>query len=191
MRISKDPKVRRQEIIDTAKVLFQYKGIGKTSISEIARNIGVAKGLIYYYFDSKEQLVQEVVEDFIQGVDGELSKIVNNMDFDFYEKLMAILDLYFHSIQKHPVIFSYSPHHPEIFSLIKDRLSQVALYYAKDLIQLGLKQGIIQLQYPEYMLKIIIEGLGDLYIQGITDPKIHIVLIEQLLGLEKGILHLE
>lgn len=41
------------------------------------------------------------------------------------------------------------------------------------------------------MLKVIIGGLGDLYIEGITDPEIHITLIEQLLGLKKGILHLE
>ena len=40
------------------------------------------------------------------------------------------------------------------------------------------------------MLRIMINGLGDLYVGGITDPAVHVVLIEQMLGMEKGKLRL-
>jgi len=188
MRISKDPAVRKQEIIDTAKELFEKQGIKKTSISEIATKSGIAKGLVYYYFSSKEELVENVVEDFIKGVDKELDTIVNNGSLDFYLKLKAILHLYFNSIQVHPAISTYSPDSQEIFNLIKNRLSETAFIHSKDLIRIGMQRGILNVQYPEYMLQIIINGLGDLYIEGITDLNVHRTLIEQLLGLEGGAL---
>ncbi|MCR1899315.1 TetR/AcrR family transcriptional regulator [Irregularibacter muris] len=191
MRITKDPEIRKQEIIDRAKKLFEEKGIHKTSISEIAKEVGVAKGLIYYYFSSKNQLVESVIEQFILGIGEGLEEIMKNEELDFYSKLTAIFHLYFDSIQKHPGIFSLSLENPGIFSLIRNRLSEIALIHATDLITLGMNHGIINISYPEYMLKIIIRGLGDLYIEGVTNPEIHARLIEQILGLGKGKLQLK
>ena len=108
MRITKDPEVRKMEIIETALNLFKTKGIEKTTISEIAKSIGVAKGLIYYYFTSKEKLVDAVIEEFIRGVDKELEKIMMDKSLNFYSKLTSILDLYFNSIQSHLVVLSYT-----------------------------------------------------------------------------------
>ena len=54
MRISKEPEERKQEILETAMKLFAQNGFEKTSISDIAREIGVAQGLCYRYFPSKD-----------------------------------------------------------------------------------------------------------------------------------------
>ena len=54
MRISKEPEARKQEILETAMKLFAEKGYEKTSISDIAKEIGVAQGLCYRYFPSKD-----------------------------------------------------------------------------------------------------------------------------------------
>ena len=186
MRITKDPEVRKMEIIETALNLFKTKGIEKTTISEIAKSIGVAKGLIYYYFTSKEKLVDAVIEEFIRGVDKELEKIMMDKSLNFYSKLTSILDLYFNSIQSHLVVLSYTPKNPGILALIRERLSTNALFYAKDLIDQGIEEKVLKIEYPEYMLEIIIKGLGDLFIRGITDPKIHSILVAQLLGLEEN-----
>ena len=42
MRITKEPEVRKQEILDTALKLFGENGYEKTSITDIAKAIGVA-----------------------------------------------------------------------------------------------------------------------------------------------------
>jgi AcrR family transcriptional regulator len=172
MRITKDPEIRRQEIIDSAKMLFEAQGIGKTSMTEIAERVGVAKGLVYYYFSSKEQLVVEVIDQFISGLDSTLLEIMQQDNLDFYGKLTAILNLYYSAIQSHPTLLAIAPTDPGIFSLIRERLSEIALLHAKDLLQ------------------ILIRGLGDLYIEGVHAPQIHAILIEQTLGLEKGRLQL-
>lgn len=66
MRISKDPEERKQEIIDTAMRLFSEKGYEKTSISDIAKEMNVAQGLLYRYFPSKEALFDTAIEQYAQ-----------------------------------------------------------------------------------------------------------------------------
>jgi TetR/AcrR family transcriptional regulator, cholesterol catabolism regulator len=53
-------EVRRQEIIDRAADLFARRGYAATGIAEIATAVGLAKGALYYYIGSKEQLLLEI-----------------------------------------------------------------------------------------------------------------------------------
>ncbi|MCU1480474.1 MAG: TetR/AcrR family transcriptional regulator [Subtercola sp.] len=52
---------RQQEILTAATELFTTKGYEKTTIEDIADEVGVLKGSLYYYFASKEELLFEVV----------------------------------------------------------------------------------------------------------------------------------
>ena len=64
MRITKEPEARKQEILDTALKLFGENGYEKTSITDIAKAIGVAQGLCYRYFPSKEALFDSAIEQY-------------------------------------------------------------------------------------------------------------------------------
>jgi AcrR family transcriptional regulator len=48
---------RREQILDAACRVFAEKGFAGASIREIAREVGVTEGLLYHYFESKEQLM--------------------------------------------------------------------------------------------------------------------------------------
>ncbi|EMR01979.1 TetR/AcrR family transcriptional regulator [Cesiribacter andamanensis] len=54
-------KERREQILETALRLFAEGGYAATSISKIASEAGVAKGLIYNYFPSKEALLEQII----------------------------------------------------------------------------------------------------------------------------------
>lgn len=54
---------RTKDIINAALRLFARKGFNATSITAIAREAGIAKGLLYNYFDSKEHLLEEVITE--------------------------------------------------------------------------------------------------------------------------------
>lgn len=190
MRISKNPEARRQEIIEIATGLFTARGISKTSISDIAEAVGVAKGLVYYYFTSKEDLVQCIVKQLAEGVDQALQAILDKPELNFYERISAIIDYYFKAIPANQAIYALTPGDPGVFAMIRDLLSGAALKHAGKLLQQGIDEKILHILYPEHMLRILINGLGDLYIDGMTDPDIHVVLIEQMLGIEKGKLNL-
>ncbi|HJL41535.1 MAG TPA: TetR/AcrR family transcriptional regulator [Myxococcales bacterium LLY-WYZ-16_1] len=58
-----DPTGRRQQILTAAAEVFADKGFYKTRVSDIAQRAGVAHGLIYHYFPSKDALLQSIFED--------------------------------------------------------------------------------------------------------------------------------
>jgi AcrR family transcriptional regulator len=53
-------EIKRQEIIDRAAELFAKQGYAATGIAEIGQVAGLAKGALYYYIGSKENLLVEI-----------------------------------------------------------------------------------------------------------------------------------
>lgn len=60
-RIVKKPAERRLEIIEMAQKLFLNKGYESTSLNDVVAALKVAKGTVYHYFSSKEELLDAVV----------------------------------------------------------------------------------------------------------------------------------
>lgn len=56
-RIRRSPEVRREEILDAAARVLVARGASATRMSDVAAEANVAKGTVYLYFDSKEQLL--------------------------------------------------------------------------------------------------------------------------------------
>lgn len=56
----KEQEVLRRKLLDEAYRLFSTQGYAKTSVEEIARAVGIAKGSFYHFFASKEHLVWEL-----------------------------------------------------------------------------------------------------------------------------------
>lgn len=65
VRDRKSPDVRRAEILDAAERLFIQRGPDSVSIADIAREAGAAKGLLYHYFESKDDLINELRERYL------------------------------------------------------------------------------------------------------------------------------
>src|SRR6266571_3141118 len=63
--MARTPKVvedRREQIVDAAIRVFAEKGFARATNKDIAREAGITPGLIYHYFESKEALLQAIVE---------------------------------------------------------------------------------------------------------------------------------
>jgi TetR/AcrR family transcriptional regulator, fatty acid metabolism regulator protein len=59
--MAKAPPVdRRRQILDAAVRVFARQGFHACRVSDIAREAGVAYGLVYHYFDSKDQVLNEL-----------------------------------------------------------------------------------------------------------------------------------
>jgi AcrR family transcriptional regulator len=63
---SRDTRSRLREL---ALQLFAEQGYEKTSLREIAEQLGVTKAALYYYFKSKEDIVRSLVEDYVAELD--------------------------------------------------------------------------------------------------------------------------
>jgi AcrR family transcriptional regulator len=57
---------RRQSLIEAAKVEFAGKGYHATTVDDITRQAGVAKGTFYLYFSEKREIYYEVISSFMQ-----------------------------------------------------------------------------------------------------------------------------
>ncbi|MEG1002168.1 TetR/AcrR family transcriptional regulator [Clostridium sp.] len=77
---------RRKEIINTARKLFSEKGYIKASVQDIAKECNVSKATIYKCFNSKEEILIEIVESFHTNMKNVFEKIDLNKDLTPIER---------------------------------------------------------------------------------------------------------
>jgi TetR/AcrR family transcriptional regulator, cholesterol catabolism regulator len=63
-----EPQDRRELIVATAAEMFARKGIRSTTVREIADAVGILSGSLYHYFNSKDEIVQEILMDFLDTI---------------------------------------------------------------------------------------------------------------------------
>lgn len=56
----------RQRIQDTARQLFSRQGVQRTSLQDIADELGITKPALYYHFSSRDELVRSILVPLIQ-----------------------------------------------------------------------------------------------------------------------------
>lgn len=66
MKTIKEGKVRKQEILVAARGLFVKKGYEQTSVNDILKIVDIAKGTFYYYFASKEEVLEAIIVDIVE-----------------------------------------------------------------------------------------------------------------------------
>jgi AcrR family transcriptional regulator len=59
---------RREDLVDAALESFAAKGVSATSVDDIVRRAGVAKGTFYLYFESRDDVVTAVAERLVEAV---------------------------------------------------------------------------------------------------------------------------
>ncbi|MCD4533443.1 TetR/AcrR family transcriptional regulator [Nocardioides sp. cx-169] len=59
---------RRAELLGIAERLFATRGYSQTTVRDIADEAGILSGSLYHHFDSKETILQEILQDFMQSL---------------------------------------------------------------------------------------------------------------------------
>jgi len=86
-RILKNYHERKDEFLDTAQKLFFSQGYDQTSVDTIIRKMGLSKGTFYYYFESKEDLLDKLTCKMGDKILEEVKKIADREDLDAAAKL--------------------------------------------------------------------------------------------------------
>ena len=92
-RRTKPTEERRAEIVETARRLFVERGFAETPISAIVREMRVSQGVFYYYFPSKNAVIDAIVEDYIASLETRARSIVDDPHLTPLGKLEALADL--------------------------------------------------------------------------------------------------
>jgi AcrR family transcriptional regulator len=91
VRIVKEYEERKAELLDTALRLFISKGYEQTSINDILNEVGISKGTFYYYFKSKEQLLEVMAARHADRRLAVWNEWMQDRGIDAVEKLNRIL----------------------------------------------------------------------------------------------------
>ena len=64
----KEPQDRRSDILASAAELFARKGVGATTVREIADAVGMLSGSLYHHFESKDAIVAEILAGYLRAI---------------------------------------------------------------------------------------------------------------------------
>lgn len=91
MRLIKNPEERRNEILDAAEILFITKGYTKATVMDILQACNIAKGTFYYYFQSKEEVMNAIVMRFILSGEASARHVVSDPKLNAHDKIFRIM----------------------------------------------------------------------------------------------------
>ncbi|TVX95030.1 TetR/AcrR family transcriptional regulator [Mycolicibacterium porcinum] len=72
------PASRRDELLDLAATMFAERGLKATTVRDIADSAGILSGSLYHHFKSKEQMVEEVLKDFLDWLFARYQEILDS-----------------------------------------------------------------------------------------------------------------
>lgn len=114
-----DPEERRRELLACAMRLFAEEGYDNVSVRAVARAAGVAPGLAYHYFDSKERMFAEAIGDYARRCAEGINAVLDERDLPLDERLDRAVSLAAsHASFPHEAYF-----HAEGHGALHDRLS--------------------------------------------------------------------
>ena len=92
MREVKKPEVRRAEILEASKKLFFEKGYQNTTTQDIINELKFSRGLLYYHFKSKEDILYHIIEDHVKPMILKFNTIVYDKKISTPEKVRLFID---------------------------------------------------------------------------------------------------
>ena len=81
----------KQDIINAALTLFSDIGYDQTSIKAITQELGVSKGAFYHYFESKEDILECIAEDYVNESLSIIESVANDQEASAVDKLNKII----------------------------------------------------------------------------------------------------
>ena len=181
---------RKLDLIQIAYRLFVSKGYDHTSVDEIIAEAGIAKGTYYYYFESKEQMLEEVIGLMLQA-EAEKAEAVLQADLSVPEKIVGIIAS-IHPAQEEQTIED-ALHRPEnvlMHNKTRERTIDLIVPLLSRAAEEGVDKGLFRCDHiPERVREILILS-SDLF-DGYTPSApavidVFIDTVEKILGAESG-----
>lgn len=160
-RVTKVPEERKQELIDTAERLFLEKGYEQTTVADIVREIEVAQGTFYYYFSSKEKILEAIIEKDITALEEDVRQIMSREDANAAIKLNAVVNSIIGISTSRREIMDYL--HEESNAVMHEKMERHTIERLVPLmtrvVAEGTHAGIFDVQYPTEFVEFLLASL--------------------------------
>ena len=171
--MAKTKEERRNEIIETAGKLFEEKGYEQTQVQDIVNEIGVAKGLFYYYFKSKDEVMEELADRYADAIIDAVNKLIDK-DIATFDKINRIFQIFIDSAEKKFGIFmgilnvKNGITHERIFFNVGKKMVPLVT----ELILSGNDNRECNCSDPKFITEFLVSGLFNIMNQISPDEKI-------------------
>ena len=133
----------RQAIIEAGIRVFISKGVSETTVRDIIRSTGLASGTFYNYFNSKEEVLVAIFNDFAKEI-GKTVRDENVQPNNFEEFLRIKLTRFFKFVSSKPEIFMIMSNNHNLVNNFSINTPQIILEidYLKEEINDYIKKGV-------------------------------------------------
>jgi AcrR family transcriptional regulator len=136
---------RRDELLDLAATMFAERGLRATTVRDIADSAGILSGSLYHHFKSKEQMVEEVLRDFLDWLFARYQEIVGT-ETDPLKRVEGLFMTSFEAIEhRHAQVVIYQDEAKRLsslpqFSFVDERNREQRTMWV-DVLKQGIAEG--------------------------------------------------
>lgn len=201
-RPRQDPQIRINEILDAAETLFYDHGYHQTMISDIVKKIGAAQGTFYYYFSSKEEIVETLINRHLTKFLSEIDAVTCSVDISAAHKIEVMAKILLDTIQHRQGLlleFLYNDQYLHLMNKWFRQAKKLLTPYLLSIIEEGKRNRIFIVPYPKASSNAIL-AIIQCYVEALYEKEsteaLHDQraltkrLIENSLGMQEGSLHI-
>ena len=161
---------RREEILDAAHALFTTKGFQPTTMEDILKVVGIAKGTLYYHFPSKEQILRALVLRIVGQVEQRAREVADS-SAPAVDKLVTIMAaMRVEAAQTELVEQFHAPGNAEFHLLSITAMIEHLTPVLADVVAQGVNEGIFTTDRPHDAVELLLSASGILLDHEIMEP---------------------
>lgn len=174
-RRTKRPESRRQELLDAALKMFVERGVSAPTVADITEAAGAAKGTFYRYFESKDDLVAALQDDYTNELCDLLVRRMGEVaDKGRWAQVQAFVEaaseFYLNNADVHHLLFrAQGGSHADLGEMHTQDAGAQPYHLMRELIEGGVNEGVFACEDVElttYLLFSALHAALDLELAG-------------------------
>jgi len=147
----------KDRILNKAYELFTKFGFNKVTMQEISDSMGMSKKTLYKFFEGKEQIIREIIENKKCDIDNYLEKLWTDESLDFVEKISSMMKFIKTQLpnMRGPLFEDLKKNIPEIWTEINESRKKYIREKYSRLLREGIKKGSVRKDLDEEVVMLV------------------------------------